>query len=171
MKPNKLLTSIGVLLLASILHSSSCRKGGECEEPYDVRNSYMLLTFKNSSGNYLYREPNPIYNKDSLKIYDEVGNKISLYFIEKSIPGIYWIVDMGPLYNSQTDMEAWDREICKKFIIKYYYNEVDTITTCYKITETKCGSHFNPLKVYHKGILLAEENHAVIATSVTITKN
>lgn len=45
----------------------ACRKN-KCEEPFDVRNSYMLLTFKNSSGEYLYRETNPMYDKDSLKI-------------------------------------------------------------------------------------------------------
>jgi hypothetical protein len=167
-------TCATLLLLITILSASHCRKGNDCEEPLDVRNSYMLLSFKNNSGNYLYSEVNPIYNKDSLIIYDEYGNKISVLHQLNIIPGTpsrYWEFDMGPLYNSQTDLQAINNEYCKKFVIKYSANVTDTITTCYRISQFKCGSEFSTLKVFHKGVLLKEENNGVVSTSVTIIKN
>ena len=69
-----------------------------------------------------------------------------------------------------SDVNAFDSEVCKKFVIKYYHDQTDTITTCFKASKFKCGSEFSSLKVFHKGILLNEVNNHIL-TTVTVFKN
>lgn len=169
----KLLQLTSGIIIVCVFCASSCRKGGKCEEPLDIRLSGLICIFKNLSGTYLYAEVNPLYNKDSLKIYDENGNSYSISPQLNLIPNTssrYWEFYFGPLYNSQTDSESFNREVCKNFIVHYKYNKTDTIKTCYKAYKTDCGSIFSSLKIFHKGVLLKEENNTIL-TTVTITKN
>ncbi|TBR18407.1 MAG: hypothetical protein EPO57_07320 [Chitinophagaceae bacterium] len=159
------------IIIVCFFCASGC--GKECEEPFDIKQSGLTCIFKNSAGLYLYAQLNPLYNKDSLTIHDEIGNRYSAPPYIALIPNTssgYWEFDFGPLYNSQTDSESFNREICKNFIIHYKYNETDTIKTCYKANKTECGTVFSSLKVFHKGVLLKEVNNHFLAT-VTITKN
>lgn len=150
----------------------SCRKN-KCEEPFDIQQSEIVATFKNSVGSYLYTEVNPLYNKDSLAVFDEYGNRLSVLSQLKTIPNTvsgYWEISFGNIYNNQTDSASFNSELCKKFIIKYKYNETDTIQTCFKSSKTNCGSVFQSLKIYHKGVVIKEVQNTFLAF-VTITKN
>lgn len=165
-------TIVWVCLIMGITLFAACGKN-KCEEPYDVMLSAIVLIFKNSTGDYLYREVNPIFEKDSLKVFDEFGSRMSTASQLNQIPNTassYWEFDFGPIYNSVSDAGAFNSELCKKFIIKYYHNQADTITTCFKALKFDCGSEFCSLKVFHKGVLLSEVNNHIVAT-VTIAKN
>lgn len=157
-----------------ILQASSCKKGGKCEEALNVNQSSIEVIFKDqNSGKYLYSEVNPLYNKDSLKIFDPLGNSLVLLTSLSTIPGTssrYWRINFGNVYNQQTDANSFDIEICKYFVVKYSYNESDTIKTCFKSIKTECGSVFETLKVFNKDLLLVTVNNETF-TEITIQKN
>ena len=154
-----------------ILSSSSCTKN-RCEEPLDVNESKIIVGFKDVAGDYIHTESTPKYNKDSLMVFDEKGNK---YFLSRQLDVIpntalrYWKFDFGPIYNGQLDIDAFNKEVCKKYILKYNYNETDTIVTCFKAFKTKCGSEFSSFKIFHQGVLLNEVSNTIFS-NITITK-
>jgi hypothetical protein len=150
------------------------RSDGECDLPPNVNHSSINITFIDSlSGKYLYAETNPIYNKDSLKILDPNGNSLVLLKSLDAIPNTYlgyWVINFGSIYTQQTDGNSFNSELCKNFIIKYTHNLSDTIQVYFKSKETKCGSVFETLKVYHKERLLATVTNNTFA-EITISRN
>lgn len=164
-----------VLSILIILIANSCRKGGKCEEAYDItRSSEVVVTFKDGiTGRYLYEVVSPLYNKDSLKIFDETGN--SLIILKKTNTDAntniqYWNLSFGNIYNSQTDASSYTSEVSRNFIVKYAYNDTDTIKVCFKARRTDCGSVFDPIKVFHKGQLIGTET-GQSGLVVTVIKN
>lgn len=153
-----------LLVLLMVTFFSCSKSGGECEEPIDAtRSSEVVVTFRDkATGRYLYSEVNPMYNKDSLKVYDPSGKSLVILSQSRTIPNTssgFFALSFGNLYDAQADQSAFDNEVCKKFIIKYNATETDTVMTCFRILKTKCGSVFNPIKVYHKGQLLDSTAH------------
>lgn len=165
---------IALSISTIILISNSCKKGGKCEEAANINQSDIVVAFKDqATGKYLYSEVNPLYNKDSLKVFEQNGNSMFIASALNQIPNTsdrYWDLSFGSIYNPQTDGTAFNSEICKSFLVKYKYNETDTIKACFKANQTKCGSVFETLKVYHKGLLVASGTN-IIVLPVTITKN
>jgi hypothetical protein len=170
----KTITIILCIFLAIILSSGSCRKGGSCEEPADVNVSALTIDFKDELTNkYLYEQFNPSYNKDSLKIFDNLGNQFNVAFALKQIPNspnAFYVAGTGPIYNYQTDQGSFNSEICKEFIIQYKHNEFDTLNVCFKSKSTKCGSVFEVLKVFHAGVLVGSNTNN-IGIVITVYKN
>ena len=161
-------------LISLIIFSFSCKKGGDCEEVLYITNSSVAITFKDSVSNkYLYSAIHPMYNKDSLKIYNPQGEPLFLLAgmnFDTILHEGFFVIDFGALFDYRTDSVSFNREICKNYVVQYSYNEKDTVTTCFKSKDEKCGSVFSTLKVYHRGRLLASENNTTNAL-VTITKN
>jgi hypothetical protein len=141
----------------------------------NVEQSEIVVTFKDkATGKYLYSEVNPLYNKDSLKVYDQKGNRLVILNLLRSAPdnpnqGIY-VLSFGNIYDRTTDETAFNTELCKTFILMYNSFETDTVQTCFKAQKTKCGSFFESLKVYNKGQILASVQNQTSA-QVTIIKN
>jgi hypothetical protein len=156
----------------------SCKKilgVPDCEEPLYITNSGIQVAFKDSATNkYLYEQDFPLYNKDSIKIFDPQGDSLLLFkglSNDVVVPTTgYWAIDFGSLFDYRTDSVSFEREICKQFVVQYSYNERDTITTCFKSKDLKCGSVFSTLKVYHKGNLLASVTNTTYAI-ITVIKN
>ncbi len=165
---------IFTIIIAGILTFSSCKKGGNCEEALTINQSDIAVTFKDqATGKYLYSEINPLYNKDSLKVFDPNGNSLIVLRKLSINPGTfveYWELGFGSIYDPQLDAAAFNSEICKNFLVKYKYNESDTIKTCFKARKTKCGSVFETLKVYYKGQLLGTSTNKT-GIDIIITKN
>lgn len=163
-----------IILCVVCVSSITCHKKSECEISTNVNQSEIVVTFKDkTTGKYLYSEVNPLYNKDSLKVLDQYGNSLSILSALDLIPNTgsrYYVLSFGNIYHEQTDASAFNTELCKTYIIKYSYNEFDTVQTCFKAKKTKCGSFFEILKVYNKGQLLANVQNDV-AAQVTIIKN
>ena len=140
----------------------------------NVNQSEIVVVFKDkATGKYLYTEINPLYNKDSLKVFDSFGNRLIILSSLNQIPNTsnrYYDLSFGNIYNQQTDAAAFDTEICKDFIVQYRYNEFDTVKTCFKAKKTECGSVFETIKVYHKGQLLTTANNKA-AAHITLLKN
>ena len=157
-----------------VVSFSSCFKSRpDCEEPMYVENSSIIVSFKDKDGKYMYDNLFPTYNKDSLRVIDEHGNLIRLLFGSEVVPGTthsYTTIDIGPVYNAQTDMASFSSEVCKKFYIWYNKNEKDTIKACFISKNLKCGSVFESLKVYHRDSLLAKASNTAFIT-LTLTKN
>lgn len=151
---NSFLTLLILVGFAGII-MLSCRTGGECEEPLDVRVSSIETSFiDQSSGKYIYSNLNPIYNKDSLKIVDPFGKELlllrSLRTASTAPYEQYWDINFGNLYDANTDEQSFSSEICKNYIVRYTYNESDTIQVCFKSKRTNCGSVFEHLDIYQK---------------------
>ncbi len=164
-------TLIVLSLLSLLLSFDSCIE--KCEEPINIGYSGVFASFTSSTGEYLYRDANPIFEKDSLKVFDERGHQLLVLAGLQTIPGSvlpYWRFEFGPLYNPMTDKDPYNTEVCKKFIIQYYHNQTDTITTCWKAYKTKCGSSFNYISAYHKGVLVSQDIRTPFA-KVTISKD
>ncbi len=168
---------IYLITLFIALMSNACYKsGGKCEEPLDIKDSEIVVVFKDKTTNkYLYTEVSPLYNKDSLKVFDERGRSLLVANLLRSAPnnqneGIY-VIGFGRIFSPETDESSFRSEICKDFIVKYAFNEpADTITACFKSEKTKCGSRFQTLKVYHEGQLLDSVNNQISA-HITVIKN
>lgn len=136
--------------------------------PYDIKFSSVDLVVKNNAGTFLYNETNPIYNKDSLKVFDESGNQLEiLYELRQALPN-YWEFSARSIYNPQTDANAFNSELCKKLIIKYTYTEADTITTCFRAEKLDCGSELNYLKIFQNGLLIGQATNNLRATATVI---
>lgn len=162
----RLLSPFVLILFACIIFFAGCIKaGGKCEMALNVRDAAISFTFKdNATGKYLYPRSNAIYNIDSLKIFDESNNNYTIFKGLSSThdnPEIYWNISIAGIYNQQTDANAFNGEVCKKFIIKYTYNEIDTIRACFKAKETKCGSQFEYLNVVYKGVLIGSVTNTI----------
>lgn len=166
MKP---VNSFFLLLFAVVLSSGSCRKGGPCEEPPDIKTASSIIVnfIDKQTEKYLYAEINPLYNKDSLTVIDSTGDRLYTLFTLTQIPNSlsrYYRVTIGPVYNFQTDGNSFNTEICKNFYIGYNSNEKDTVRVCFKAKSTKCGSVFETLKVFHKDSLIGSnsENTSIL---------
>jgi hypothetical protein len=167
---------IRLLITLFLFNAFSCHKKSTCESPLEIKtHSEIVVTFKDkATGKYLYSEVNPLYNKDSLKVFDQYGNGLVILSLLRSAPdnanqGIY-VLSFGNIYDDRTDANAFNAETCKTYIIKYSYNEADTVQACFKAKKTECGSVFETLKVYNKGQLLADVQNDISA-KITITKN
>ncbi|MEO5944733.1 MAG: hypothetical protein ABIP30_13400 [Ferruginibacter sp.] len=169
MKTNLYLIAPSLLLILI----TSCTKTRECELPLNISQSSIQTIFKDGiTGKYLYAESNPLYNKDSLKIFDQNNNELFLLYSTNLIPGTssaYYEINFGPLYIETSDENSFNSEICKSFYVQYNSKEKDTIITCFKSKKTKCGSVFETLKVYNKQQLLSNEINTTTSI-ITITK-
>jgi hypothetical protein len=166
---------IRLLIVVFLFNASSCHKKSTCESPLEIKTqSEIVVTFKDkATGKYLYSEVNPPYNKDSLKVFDQYGNSLVVLSALDLIPNTssrYYVLSFGYIYDDRTDANAFNTETCKTYIIKYSYNEADTVQACFKAKKTECGSVFETLKVYNKGQLLANVQNDV-AAQITIIKN
>ena len=170
----KILFAIGIVSYFFFGFPGCSKSGGRCEEPYFITASSIQVIFKDKySGRYLYEHLNPIYNIDSIKIYEQAGNELHLLMDDKLIPNtlqLYWEVNFGPLYNPQTDQSSFQTELCKEFYIRYTEAEpMDTVTVCFTSKELKCGSVFPSLKIYYKEELISSKANDTGAV-VTINK-
>ena len=168
----KVLIILPALLFTLIL--TRCNKTPTCESPRNVNQSSINIIFKDrSTGRYLYTEFTPLYNKDSLKVFDAAGNSLFLLYSQNLIPNTsnaYWVINFGNIYIQQMDANSFNTETCKNYIIKYSYNEFDTVQVCFKSKNIECGSVFEILKIYHKGQLLTTTTNDTFA-EITIIKN
>lgn len=123
--------------------------------------------------NIYTRKLSPLYDKDSLKVLDQNGENLVILSSLNQIPNTsdrYWVLSFGNLYKEETDKASFSSEICKKYFVKYSYNESDTLIVCFKSRNTSCGSVFETLKVYdNSGILLGSATDATSA-QITVTK-
>lgn len=163
-----------ILYAVFIVSNVSCRMGGRCEEPATVYQSSITVDFKDAAtGKYLYTESFPLYDKDSLAVLDPNSRSLAILSSLNQIPNTserYWALNFRNLYDDQTDAISFSSEICKNYIIKYTYNEMDTVQVCFKAKKTPCGSIFETLKVFNKGQQIGASYGATFA-QVTITKN
>lgn len=151
----KRINYIVAILCGLVLMSSRCYKDGDCR-PGNVNGSKIYLDIKDkTTGRFLYSENNSLYPLDSLQIADLSGNPLTFFDYLRS--NRYDENNLGiqlKIYNSQTDANSFSTELCKDIVLKYKYNETDTIKACFKSETTECGSQFDKLAIYHKGKLL-----------------
>lgn len=172
---NRIYPIIFLILCGATIIISSCKKGRPCEEPYNIKSqSEVVVTFiDKTTGKYLYSEMDPLFDKDSLRVIDPLGNSLVLLKalrINSATFEEYWDISFGNIYDDRTDEPSFNSEICKNYIVRYSYNESDTIQVCFKSQETKCGSKFETIKVYQNGQEVGSETNT-IGISVTIIKH
>lgn len=162
-----------ILLYVIIVFISSC--GRRCEEPFDIRDSGIPITFiDKESGNYLYPENTNTtkYNLDSFKAYDQNGVQLIVASSRQSSLDNprehYYQIEIGPLYIPQFDMAAFHKEIEKKIFLQYDYKTRDTLNISYKASKTRCGSLFKYLNVFYRNELVGSTENKV---SISITIN
>ena len=146
--------SIFAFLVVGFFCYGSCRKGGKCEEVESLLNSSIEVAFKDKvTGKYLYTETNSLYKIDTLKIIGQNNQSMGLLKNLQQIPNSldrYWSVNFGNIYNAGTDAGAFSTELCRDFIVKYTYDQADTIKACFKTKNISCGPVFEYLTIYYK---------------------
>lgn len=148
------------LLLVSVsgFLFNACGKS-PCDETSNVNSSSIVISFiDKQTGQYLYTETNPLYNIDSVKVYDKAGKQLHLLYALNPIPGSnsrYYSVAAGPVYDSQKDQNSFYQELCKDLFIRYRYDDIDTIKACFKSKELKCGSVFETIKISYRDTLIS----------------
>jgi len=171
-----LMKNITAFISLLLLSLTSCKKSKPpCEGAFNIKTqSEVVVTFiDKTTGKYLYSETNPMYDKDSLKVFDNTGNSLIILSALNQIPNTYnryYVLSFGNIYNELTDEDSFNSEICKDYIIKYSVNEPDTIQVCFKSEKTQCGSKFDTIKVYHDGQEVGFATNT-IGISVTILKD
>jgi hypothetical protein len=162
---NKSLRTFFLLVILANLTITSCKKGEECEGAFNINQSEVVVKFiDKATGKYLYSEINPMYNKDSLKVYDPHGTSLIILSALDQIPNTnnrYYVLSFGNIFNPSSDSTSFNSEICKDYTIMYSPTETDTVRVCFKSKQTKCGSVFETLNVYQKSQLISFENNKV----------
>jgi hypothetical protein len=166
----KTITLIALIALSIILFK--CRP--ECEEPELLENSGLgLVLMDASTGKNIYLERDPSrFNKEDFKVTDEYGNDLEVQFIldlEPSTGQKYYRPAFYPIFNFQTDRQAFEKEIKKKFYLKLNQNVTDSLTTIFKAEKTNCGSRFTSLKIFHNSILVKEASSVFELVTLTIS--
>ena len=71
-----------------------CKKTPKCETPLNVNQSSLQVIFKDrGTSKYLYEENLPLFNKDSIKVFNDNGNSLVLLYGLNTIPNTpnrYW---------------------------------------------------------------------------------
>lgn len=162
-----------LFVLASGFLINSCGKG-PCSETSNVSSSSVIISFiDKQTGKYVYTETNPLFSIDSLKVYDEFGNALSLLYALNTIPGTnskYYSVAARPIYNQQKDQNSFYNELCRNFLIKYKYNDTDTLKACFKSRQVDCNSDFETLKLSYRDTLINTTTNNTVAI-INIYKN
>lgn len=159
-------TLFSITIVIVLIYSSCGSKGGPCEEMQVLDQSEIIVTFKNQTGDYIYSESNPSYNKDSLTVFDGNNKQLILLDLLDQIPGTslrFYKLSFGVIFDKQTDQQAFRSEVCKDFVIHYNSLESDTLRACFKAEKTMCGSQFERLNIYHRGQLLTSVSNTVVA--------
>ena len=166
-------TIIAFLLTLTIF--CSCYKNNHCGETAGVERSYLSITFL-KGGNYMYSDITQysLYNKDSLIIYDQSGNRANLLSSAggsfPNNPSVhYYIFGITPVYNSSTDGAAFNQEISRKLYIQYNSMETDTLICTFKANKNECNTYLEYLKVYYRNNLIGSSNDG-LGGNVTIKK-
>ena len=133
----------------------------DCGDSLTVENANGLeLHIKDTTVNkYIYQLVSPLYNIDSLQIWNSQGEKYKL-FVNISVDtsthyGAYNDVSIYGIYNSNFDTNIYEDTIRKDIYIKYNKNEYDTLNICFKANHAKCGGVFAFIKVMRKGKLIS----------------
>ncbi len=96
---------IFLITCGAAIYITSCKKGGSCEGAYDIKNqSEVVVTFIDQTGNYLYAETNPMYSKDSLKVFDPLNNSLVILTALNQIPNTYnryYVLSFGNIITIQ----------------------------------------------------------------------
>lgn len=152
---------------------NSCGKG-PCTETSNVNSSSVVISFiDKQTGKYVYTETNPLFSLDSLKIFDEFGNSLPLLYAITPITGTnsrYYSVAASPIYNQQKDQNSFYTELCRTFLIRYKYNDFDTLKACFKSKQLTCGSEFESLKISYRDTLVSNLTNNTVSI-INVYKN
>ena len=89
----KILKSFFLIVLCLIIFIG-CKKTPKCETPLNVNQSSLQVIFKDrGTSKYLYEENLPLFNKDSIKVFNDNGNSLVLLYGLNTIPNTpnrYW---------------------------------------------------------------------------------
>lgn len=94
-----------------------------------------------------------VYPIDSFLVYFN-NQKFEAFSTSKS----YGSVGLGNIYNEDTDQAAFSSQVCKDYIFRYTYQEIDTIRVCFAaIKDGNCGYQFKVLEVFYDGKKLEQD--------------
>ncbi len=169
-----------VLLFFAISFIDCTKKNPDCEGGNSIFwGTSFTIDFKDALTNqYLYKENSfgAKYNKDSLRIFDEFGNKlIQIRGLEQidNTPALFYRISAYPVIDfNRIDSVTLLNGVTIRYTIQYNYKEVDTLDCYFKVyaPPNKCKqSSFENIKVYYKQKLIHSDSFA-IGTKFTILK-
>jgi hypothetical protein len=148
------------LFIIFILHAGC---GKPCVEPRGIEGAGLTITFFNTqNNNYFYpfdtlAFPSP-FKIDSLKVRDSNGKILRTpYQLNNDASGkSFFVVDIYPIFITEDDGIAFEREMSKTIYLRYKYNAFDTIQLVYKAKKEKCANKYEYLKAFRHNKLIGE---------------
>jgi hypothetical protein len=132
--------AFGLSLSIIAIQSCACYS----DQPYPASDAWITFVDR-SSGKSVFRSPFA-FPRDSLKILNEAGEEQMFEFT-----GPNHTIFLLDLYNSRLDNTATSQELCKKYVFKFLYKEIDTVKICYLVGREECDVPlFSYVKVYSK---------------------
>ena len=171
---NKNKTNLLITFIVYYLFLISCNKhtgSGVCEEAFTIENSSGIeLHIKDTTLNrFVYNTFHPIYNIDSLQIFNSQGLRYNFYKF-KSIDSsnstnayyLYNAIGIFSLYDERYDSNMYNDTIQKDIYIRYSSNKFDTLSLSYKANAGYCGSEFTFIKVMqHNKVISYTQNNFI----------
>ena len=153
------------LIIVLTFFTISCTKilglDDDCGDTLTVEsaNGFELHIKDTLVNKYIYQLVSPLYNIDSLQIWNSQGERYKL-FVNVSVDtsshyGAYNDISIYGIYNTNYDTNIYEDTIRKDIYIMYKKNECDTLNISFKANHARCGGEFAFIKVMRKGKLIS----------------
>lgn len=108
--------------------------------------SLKLDFIDKATGQNLFRDTNPLYDKNKVTVTDVFNNPLRIEFVKTMTIGqsvLYYTLN---IYNIILRTDDISKELCKKAYINFGTDK-DTIDYCMSVQALNCGSEFRNIKV------------------------
>lgn len=133
----------GILLL---LISQNCKKKCHGEPVTAETSNFNFNIVDKDTGKDIFLSN--VYSIDSFKILDENQNKLLFE--------IRWdsSIVITPVLMYGVDDDAYINKKCKNYYLKFNFNDIDTLTLCFRAGYSECKSfRFEEFEAYYNGKL------------------
>ena len=88
-----------------------------------------------------------VYPIDSFRVFFN-GQRFDGFSANKT----YGSVNLTGIYNEATDQAVFTSQVCKDFVFRYTFKELDTLKVCFNAKpDGNCGNEFHVVSVVYNG--------------------
>lgn len=114
-----------------------------CEEFFGIEDRSTISFDIKDKNRFIF----DVYSIDSFRVYLDNKN-----FEAYSTSQQYGSISLDKVYNEDTDQAAFTSQVCKEFVFRYTYTEMDIVKICFVAKpEGNCGNEFYVKNVFYNG--------------------
>ena len=142
--------SAAIFIALCILFLEGC----DCENRNGIETASSLHFVIKDKGAFIF----DVYPIDSFRVFFK-GQRYDDFSSHKN----YGSVTLKGIYNEATDQAVFTSQVCKDFVFRYTFKEIDTIKVCFNAKpDGKCKNDFHVVNVFYKGKKLEEAVSPII---------